>query len=166
MILVDKTIITNSEKQSNIFCSISSNVDKYSNTIKFTLDKINPYLCTHLLVDNNSSIFSPEIFDQFKIKNSNLKFILTFNIDENSDTDQWKEDLKIKKADGINIYINSNLFSNKIIDLIKVFTKKLFFFIFKFFVRRKSHRFYYQDKYLLYHFNYLQILLNKLHFLI
>jgi len=114
-------------KQQNIFCSVSSKVETYSNSIKFTLDKIDTHLCTHLLIDNNSSLLS----DGLKNKNSNLKLLLTINADENWNINQWKEDIHNKNADGINIQINSNAFSDQISDLIKVFCllmKERFFF--------------------------------------
>jgi len=115
-------------KQQNIFCSVSSKVETYSNSIKFTLDKIDPHLCTHLLIDNNSSLLS----DGLKNKNSNLKLLLTINADENWNINQWKEDIHNKNADGINIQINSNAFSDQISDLIKVFCllKERYFFNF------------------------------------
>ncbi len=118
-------------KQQNIFCSVSSNIETYSSSIKFTLDKIDIHLCTHLLIDNNSSLLS----DGLKIMNLNLKLLLTINADENWNINQLKEDIHNKKADGINIEINSNAFSDKISDLIKVFylpKENLFFLFLKF----------------------------------
>jgi len=84
------------------------------------LDKIDPHLCTHLLIDHNSSLFSASISDRLKNINSNLKILLTINADDNGNINQWKEEIKNKKADGINININSNKFSDKTAELIKV----------------------------------------------
>jgi hypothetical protein len=67
--------------------------------------------------------------------NLNLKLLLTINADENWNINQLKEDIHNKKADGINIEINSNAFSDKISDLIKVFylpKENLFFLFLKF----------------------------------
>jgi hypothetical protein len=85
------------------------------------LDKVNPYLCTHLLISSHSSLLTPSISDQLKNANPNLKILLTFNADEDGTIEQWKEELKKKKTDGINIYINANAFSSQTADLIKVF---------------------------------------------
>jgi hypothetical protein len=84
------------------------------------LDKIDPHLCTHLLIENNSSLLSASISDRLKDTNSNLKILLTINVDDNDNIDQWKEDVENKKADGLNININSNTFSNNITELLQV----------------------------------------------
>jgi hypothetical protein len=107
--------------QKNIFCSVSSKADEYPDLIHFTLDKIDPHLCTHLLIDNHSSLLTALTSDQLKTTNSNLKILLTFNANENGTIEQWKEEMKKKKTDGINIHINANAFSDRITDLIKVF---------------------------------------------
>jgi hypothetical protein len=41
-------------------------------------------------------------------------------VDDNDNIDQWKEDVENKKADGLNININSNTFSNNITELLQV----------------------------------------------
>ncbi len=84
------------------------------------MDKIDPHLCTHLLIENNSSLLSASISDRLKDTNSNLKILLTINVDDNDNIDQWKEDVENKKADGLNININSNTFSNNITELLQV----------------------------------------------
>ncbi len=109
-------------KQQNIFCSVSSKVETYSNSIKFTLDKIDTHLCTHLLIDNKSTLFSASVSDQLKNTNSDLKILLTIDSNENITIEQWKEIIKTKKADGINIDINANKFSDDFLDKIKVFS--------------------------------------------
>jgi len=119
-------------KQKNIFCTVSPKANEYSGLIQFTLDKIDPHLCTHLLIDNHSSLLTASISDQLKNTNSNLKILLTFNANENGTIEQWKEEIKKKKTDGINIHFNANTFSDQITDLIKVFFllyRKRFLFI-------------------------------------
>jgi hypothetical protein len=99
-------------KQKNVFCSVSSKTG-------FTLDKIDARLCTHLLIDNSNFLISASVIDQLKTTNWNLKVLLTMNSNENIDIDQWKNDIKTKKADGINININANTFTNNTLEQIK-----------------------------------------------
>lgn len=110
----------NPSKAKNIFCSISSKVADYSETEPFTLDRIRPQHCTHLLIDHRSSLLSASISDQLKLINPEWKILLTFDADENADIDQWKKEINEKKADGINVLIDSNKFSSKITQFIKV----------------------------------------------
>ncbi len=111
-----------SKQKKNIFCSVSSKAETYSSPIQFTLDKVNTHLCTHLLIDNKSTLFSASVSDQLKNTNSDLKILLTIDSNENITIEQWKEIIKTKKADGINIDINANTFSDDFLDKIKVFS--------------------------------------------
>ena len=123
-----KNVQGNSKQKKNIFCSVSSEAQTYYGPVQFTLDKFNPHLCTHLLIDNNSTLFSASISDQLKNTNSNLKILLTFDSNENLTGEQWNEIIKNRKADGINIDIDANTFSDDFLDKIKVFSfnKKVF----------------------------------------
>ena len=105
--------LPNNLKEKNIFCSISSKAQ--DETIPFTWDKIDTRLCTHLLIDNTNPLISASIVDQLKAANSHLKIILTMNSTRNLNVEQWKTDVRNKKADGINIHIKSNRFSNDLL---------------------------------------------------
>ena len=109
-------------KQKNVFCSVSSKADESSGLNGFTLETIDPNLCTHLLIGSGSSLLTASISDRLKTANPDLKILLTFDADERRTMDQWKEELKKKNTDGINIHIDSNAVSDRIMDLIKVFS--------------------------------------------
>jgi len=111
-----------SKQKKNIFCSVSSKAETYYSPIPFTLDQVNTHLCTHLLIDNKSTLFSASVSDQLKNTNSDLKILLTIDSNENITIEQWKEIIKTKKADGINININANTVSDDFLDKIKVFS--------------------------------------------
>jgi len=111
-----------SKQKKNIFCSVSSKAETYYSPIPFTLDQVNTHLCTHLLIDNKSTLFSASVSDQLKNTNSDLKILLTIDSNENITIEQWKEIIKTKKADGININIDANTFSDDFLDKIKVFS--------------------------------------------
>ncbi|CAF3871503.1 unnamed protein product, partial [Adineta steineri] len=91
----------------NVFCSVNSNADTYYGSTQFTLDQIDTNLCTHIILDHNNSLFSASVSDQLKSQNTDLKFLLTINSNENITIDQWQDILEKNKADGINICMDS-----------------------------------------------------------
>ncbi|CAF3892236.1 unnamed protein product, partial [Rotaria sp. Silwood1] len=96
----------------------------YYSSIPFTLDKIDVRLCTHLLINCNSSLLSSSISDKLKKINSNLKILLKIQLnDDDININQLKIDINDKKVDGINININSKTFSNNITEIIKTIRK-------------------------------------------
>lgn len=106
-------------KKLNLFCSISSKWENFYGLTHFTYDKIPKDLCTHLLIDFNNSILFNLTLYQFKIIDSNLKIILTININNfNFVINKLNEYIIKKYIHGINIYIDQ--FSNNTIYLIQV----------------------------------------------
>ncbi|CAF4405689.1 unnamed protein product, partial [Adineta steineri] len=75
----------------NVFCSVNSNADTYYGSTQFTLDQIDTNLCTHIIIDHNNSLFSASVSDQLKSQNSDLKFLLTINSNENITIDQCQD---------------------------------------------------------------------------
>ncbi|CAF4649182.1 unnamed protein product, partial [Rotaria sp. Silwood2] len=101
-----------------LFCSVSSNAETYYGSRRFTLDKIKLDLCIYLLIDYNNSLLltSKSIYSQFKI-------ILTINLNDFLIIDQLINNLKNKQFYGFNI--NLKIFSNDIIEKVKIIRSKL-----------------------------------------
>lgn len=114
-----KTIENISSENKTIFCSISSFAEQISTKVRFDLSRINPYLCTHLLVEKNSSFSSPMQYRTLKNFNRNLQILLTIYFNENIDLNQLKNELDLEQINGINIQLNSNTYTQNFSELIQ-----------------------------------------------
>lgn len=109
-----------SSPETRILCSISAKADTYRNPIRFTLESINARLCTHLLIDYQSTLLTPSSVQQLKSNNTGLKILLTIPNSDNINVDQLVQLLQGQNADGINLYITGERSSRDITELLQV----------------------------------------------
>jgi hypothetical protein len=115
---------SNGEQRQHVLCSISSKVQTYRNPIRFTLDKIDARLCTHLLIDYQNSLLTTSISRQLKMSNKNLKILLSISSNDLFDIEQLKDIMKKKNADGFNIDVVNDRSTKNITELIQVSKNK------------------------------------------
>ena len=109
-----------SSPATRILCSISAEADTYRNPIRFTLENVNARLCTHLLIDYQSTLLTASAVQQLKSNNTDLKVLLTIPNSDNIHVDQLVQLLERENADGINLYITGERPSRNTTELLQV----------------------------------------------
>lgn len=117
---IESRNVENPFEDKKVFCSISSFAERMLTDMSFDLTHLNPFLCTHLLIEQNSSFASPIQFRKLTNSNKNLRIVLSIDFDEKVDLNRFKDDVHVEQIDGINLRLNSNTFNRNHLDLIQV----------------------------------------------
>jgi hypothetical protein len=106
--------------ETRVLCSISAKADTYRNPIRFTLEKIDARLCTHLLINYQSTLLTPSAVQQLKSRNADLKILLTIPTSDAITMERLEELLQRQNADGVDLYISRERSSRNITESLQV----------------------------------------------